>query len=255
MGARAEVESRVRSGWIDPKVAEWVLRNFPLLEFDGASLACPVYKLDDVSSVAKFKDRLKIVISGGFEGTKGHLEAIRRDLPEIRALDREKWGALLVVMLEPDSYIITRKGRKPIVNLDERQELWSASGLVDAVIILPEEKRNESVASRYALIHKKIEPALWCTNKENPSHYEILMRRDLNMFDISRLLLHEPRPHASFLASTQKLKAEEVRVRLRDYITDLVKNAASCYNLPPEIPANEVDYIAGLYINETLKGL
>lgn len=254
MGARAEVESRVRSEWFDPKVAEWVLRNFPLLEFDGASLACPVYKLDDVSSVAKFKDHLKIVISGGFEGTEGHLEAIR-DLPGIRALDREKWGALLVVMLEPDSYIITRKGRKPIVNLDERQELWSTSGLVDAVIILPEEKKDESATARYAFIHKKIEPALWFANVENPNHYEILMRQDLTMFDISRLLLHEPRPHASFLASTQKLNAEEVRKRLREYITDMVKNGAGRYNVQPDVPSGELDYIAGVFINEALKGL
>ena len=43
-------------------------------------------------------------------------------------------------MLEPDSYIVRQKGRQPIVNIEQREQLWSTSGLVDAVILLPEKE-------------------------------------------------------------------------------------------------------------------
>jgi glycerol-3-phosphate cytidylyltransferase-like family protein len=75
---------------------------------------------------------------------------------------------LVVLMLEPDSYITKYKAREPIVNMEQRSDLWSTSGLVDGVILLLEKDEDVSIEEHYGQIHQHIQPAVWCVNVENP---------------------------------------------------------------------------------------
>jgi len=232
MSARTEVENYVVCGWRDFRVAEWVIKSLPLLEVAFSHPPCPIYTLSldkgllpkgkNDCSLEDFRRKQKVVMSGGFEGTEGHMKAVS-DMWEVRGLVGPLWQSEVVLMLEPDSYITRRKKRSPIVNVRQRQELWSTSGKVDAVIVLPEKSANLSDEEYYQMIHKHIAPASWCANVENPSYFEIINRlQKQEVWDLVRFFVHKPRPHASFLDMTRNLTLEEVGEQLYIHLLDMV---------------------------------
>lgn len=232
MSVQQEVEHRIREGWQDSKVANWVIKNLPLLEHGYTHRQCPVYKLDlergltqlnnEFHEIAQFKEKPKIVISGGFEGTRGHMAALD-EVYEHRTLTADS-NTPVVIMLEQDSYILKHKQRQPLVNLKERTELWSTSGLVDTVIVLPEQPNNGQLTDFYRQIHGHIAPANWCVNVENKRWHEIILRGEVEwIIDAGRLLSNESFVHTSFLAATSSLRGNQVAENLKKYILDLVK--------------------------------
>jgi len=150
MNAKQEVEDYIHTNWLDRVVAQWVIRQLELLTRANISPTCPVYILslteglqrtDTQESPDDFVHKPKLVTSGGYEGVRGHIRLIN-ELHEIRALTTNGPSELsIVLLLEPDSYI-QNKGREPLVKLDQRAELWATSGLVDAVMLLPEATTN-----------------------------------------------------------------------------------------------------------------
>lgn len=260
MSAEQEVKDNIHKNWIDHKVADWVIKNLPLLEYGNTHSQCPVFELDlseglsqtnlDIAPAGNFKEIPKIVISGGFEGTLGHLEAIN-NLWEIRALTSSYNKSQIVVMLEPDSYILQRKQRDPLVNLQQRTELWSTSGLVDVVIILPEVKSGKNVSEHYSKVHEYITPASWCTNIENPHWNEIVIRDGLRETILNKMLMHHPSVHTSFLHSTKNLNTEESKYQLAQYILNLVKRP-DIYNVAFGAPPLK---IAEAIFSELVEGL
>jgi hypothetical protein len=237
MSARSEVENNIQASWKDKKVARWVISNLPLLKESFTHSPCPVFtlSLDDGLQqksgpiFSDFRWTPKIVMSGGFEGTKGHVLAAK-EMWETRALRAEK--SPLVIMLEPDSYIANQKGRKPIVDIKYREKLWSTSNLVDALILLPEKKEGVSVEQHYLGVHEQIAPALWCANVENRHWLEIIYRglQQTEPFDLNRLYIQRPQPHTSFVAATRDLSAREVKKALYPYILGIVRSGT--YQLP-----------------------
>lgn len=232
MSAEQEVKDNIHESWLDRKVADWVVKNLPLLEYGYTHPQCPIFKLDldeglsqinrDIAHADNFKDTSKIVISGGFEGTSGHIKAIK-ELWEIRALTSNYGVSPIAVMLEPDSYIRSQKNREPLVNLQQRTELWSTSGWVDAVIVLPETEPGENISDHYFKVNEHLVPAGWCANVENPHWNEIAIRDGKKETIFTKILKHDPSPHASFLASTMNSDVEEVKYRLAEYILSMVK--------------------------------
>lgn len=242
MSAKVEVESHIRENWRDPKVAEWVIRNLPLLEHSFSHPQCPIYILDlekgltqintATSPFLNITDRQKVVISGGFEGSSGQIQAVKY-LEEIAKLDKELWDAVTLVMLEPDSYIRKVKHREPLVNIQQRCALWSTTGLAQAVILLPEPDPEIDVDEHYQKIHRAIAPAVWSTNYENPHWREIIMRHRADVIEGGHLYINEPIPHTSFLCSTRDLSVEDVLKELRVYIENQVRDGAGRFNIPP----------------------
>ncbi len=245
MGARAEVESHIYSNWADRRVANWVIKSLPLLERGFTHPPCPVYSLslengleqkNDTPFPGEFKTTSKIVISGGFEGTYGHLMAIK-DVHEVRAITA-KDDSFVVLMLEQDSYIVNRKKRSPMVNIDQREKLWSTSGLVDAVILLPDQDITVNLASYFSRVHELIQPAVWCANIENKYWREIISRGELNQdIEAVRITDFESYLHTSFLASTMNFESQELKVQLYNYVLELVKKTETpqvLENVSPE---------------------
>lgn len=231
MGARAEIEAVINNDWKDKEVAKWVIDKLPLLEYGFTHPACPVYKLDldlglrldnENKGYPNFRNTKKLVISGGFEGTEGHLKVVD-EMHEARALTEDASG-LVVLMLEPDSYIVGRKNRQPLINLEQRRQLWSTSGLADAVICLPNKPDDISTPDFYdQRIHKLISPATWCVNVENPHFFRILNRGiETPSYDLIRLFVHNIEIHTSFLNLTREFTKDEVREKLRNYLRGLI---------------------------------
>lgn len=227
MGIGLEVESRVFAEWKDSRVASWVVENLALLDLAGTVPPCDVYSLsldkglcdgpDDDWDKKRFKESPKFVMSGGFEGTKAHVLAVRylRDNAVVTSMDwqvRKK----IVLLLEPDSYIREVKQREPLTNLTQRVEMWSTTGLLDAVVKLPERDFSVPDDVFYGQIHYYLSPAEWCANIENASWREIAMRGD-GILNTARIISNYPFVHASFLASTQMLDRDEVIKRLKIY--------------------------------------
>lgn len=256
MGARSEIEDKIRTSWSDKKVVEWIISNLPLLKEGCTHSPCPVFtlSLDDGLKqksgpiFTNFKQTPKIVMSGGFEGTKGHVLAAK-EMREARALRAENFP--LVLLLEPDLYV-NQKGRKPIVDIKHREELWSTSGLIDALILLPEKKDGVSEDEHYLQVHRHIVPALWCANVENRHWLEIIYRgqKSTDPFDLIRLFIQEPKPHTSFLATTKDLSAREVKEVLYPYILKIVKSGT--YQLPHFLTPEQTTEIL---LEEVIKGL
>lgn len=231
MGTRLEVENFITSSWIDKRVASWVIGKLPLLEYGFTHPPCPVYNLslekglvlENIPFQGDFEHSNKLVMSGGFEGTEGHLKVVQ-EMYETRALTGKVQNPI-VLMLEPDSYIRNRKQREPLVNLHQRKSLWSTSGLVEAIIVLPDKPESLSAHDFYdKQIHRLIAPASWCVNIGNPHYFEIMNRGEEEMqYDLVRLFVHHIEVHTSFLNSTRRLTGEEVRAKLRDYLLELVK--------------------------------
>jgi len=239
MSARNEVEDNILNIWRDKRVAKWVVGGLPLLREGLTHQPCPVFKLslgdglspeNDVIFDGDFGNNRKMVMSGGFEGTRGHLWSVK-EMREARALMADA-SIFLVLMLEPDSYIIRQKGRQPIANIEQRTQLWSISGLVDAVILLPEKEEGVPDEEHYLKIHRQIAPAVWCANAENPHWLKIITRMQAaGSVEIVRLFKHRPELHTSFLSSTRELSVRGVRKALYPYVLGLVKDTGS-YQVP-----------------------
>lgn len=220
MGARTEVEGDIYKNWIDQKVAEWVIKNLPLLEYAYKNDPCPIYELR-LDSNPVLPETPKLVISGGFEGTKGHIAAIK-DVWEYKALTQNP-NTVVTLMLEQDSYIINCKKRNPLVPLKQRIELWSTSGLVDFVFVLPNRPEDMSPSEFYEKINQMISPATWCVNIENRNWQEVMYRgQTRKIIDASRLFAVRPSIHTSFLSSTKNMDTQGVIERLRDYALEYV---------------------------------
>ena len=257
MSVRNEVESYITNSWQDKKVAKWVIGSLPLLEKGFTHSPCPVFNLSfehglvkkyEASTDNTFRNNRKIVMSGGFEGTEGHMHAVS-ELREVRALTI---NAPFVLMLEPDSYITQQKGRHPIVNIKQREQLWSTSGLVENIILLPEKEDGVSSEKHYLQIHKHIAPAVWCANVENPYWLEIITRmQESEELDIIRVFKHWPELHTSFINSTKDLSAEEVKNTLYSYFLDFCRKP-EIYAVPHLTTPEE---IAKIIVERVVKDL
>ena len=251
MSIKHEIESNIYSNWQDKEVATWVAKQLPLLGKAGIHSPCPVFSLsfdeglvpdnEKAMSAGSFIDDEKIVMSGGFEGTNGHLIAVR-DMNELKALCLPM-GRPIVLLLEPDSYIQEMKKRSPIVNLDQRKYMWSTSGLVHAVVCLPGKKAGLLDTEHYLEIHKNIKPAVWCANVENPHWSEIVFRPDLEGLNLVSLFVHKPEIHASFLNSTRNLSAKELIIALKEYSLSLARQTSSYQLLRMFPPEENAEYI------------
>lgn len=248
MSVRNEVESYITDNWQDKRVAGWVIGSLALLEKGFTYPPCPIFNLSFEHGLVKkhgiptddtFRGSRKIVMSGGFEGTKGHMHAVA-EMREVRALTADI-DTPLVLMLEPDSYITQLKRRNPIVNISQREQLWSTSGLIDVIILLPEKKSEVSDEEHYKHIYKCIAPAVWCANVDNPHRLEIItrMQEEDEALDIIRIFKHGPQLHTSFVNSTKDLTAEEVKKTIYPYFLNLCKNP-EIYNVPHSTTPEEI---------------
>jgi len=230
---RAEVEARIYEGWRDKDVAKWVISKFSLLEHGYTHPECPVYQLslsdglqldNNNNKYPNFNATKKLVMSGGFEGIEGHLKVVE-EMQEVRTLTADS-SSLIVLMIEPDSYVINRKQREPLINLRQRTGLWSTSGLVDAIICLPDKPDDISASEFYDhRIHDLISPATWCVNVEHPHYFDISNRGISSpSHDLLRLFVHHIEVHTSFLSSTKGLTKDEGREKLRNYLLELIKS-------------------------------
>lgn len=258
MSAKNEVERHIVARWHDGQVARWVLDRMPLLEKGNTHPSCPVLSLSmeeglhvevgDESLLKDFREAPKIVASGGFEGNRGHIRVVS-DMEEVRILTNPE--RLVVLMLEPDSYITKHKAREPIVNMEQRSDLWSTSGLVDAVISLPEKDEDMGTEEHYGQIHQHIQPAVWCVNIENPDWCQIILRGELDSISLVRIFAHKNEVRSSFLHSTMNLSVGELRKALLDYSLEIAKKASSHQSSMIISP----EQIAGIIYDKFVQGL
>lgn len=213
-----QVRERIRDEWADTAVANWVIEQLPLLDL-ATHPARPILQLSDVQPPPPLRSVKKLVLSGGLEGTAGHVAAMKfahetRALMEDDSID----GFPIFALLEPDSYI-GKKGRKPLVTQPERAKLWATSGLVDGVVLLPDRDQDPSPALRYPKIHELLAPALWLTTGDNPAMVEILRRGLTTAIDIGDIIPRTiDKPHATFLSNTKSMRKDEVRTALFEHI-------------------------------------
>lgn len=213
-----QVKERIRDEWLDIGVADWVIRQLPLLDL-ATHPARPILSLSEVQPPPPLRSVKKLVLSGGLEGTAGHVGAMKF-AHETRALMEEHPvdGLPIFALLEPDSYI-KNKGREPLVTQEERAELWATSGLVDGVVLLPDRDQDPSPARRYPKIHELLAPALWLTTGDNPAMVEILRRGLKTAIDIGDIIPRTiDKPHATFLSNTRSMRKDEVRPALFEHI-------------------------------------
>lgn len=242
MSIQKEIIASIKNQWTDPMVANWVVSQMELLHIKPKSLPSPTHVLEysqesqvvprNEKSSKIFKSEFKVVMSGGFEGTEGHLLAAR-DMDEwtrwTSYYDKNDWTRRNLILtkkallLEPDSYIRVRKKRDPLVSLENRVSLWSTSGLFDYIIVLPERPEGLEDRGFYEKVHDCISPAVWCANILNDHWREIVIRKGIPFYDPGRILGHEPRPHASFLSSTKEMTFEQLFDSLYPYLVELIK--------------------------------
>lgn len=213
-----QVRERIRDEWLDIGVANWVIRQLPLLDL-ATHPARPILSLSEVQPPPPLRPVKKLVLSGGLEGTAGHVGAMRfahetRALMEQHPID----GLPLFALLESDSYI-KNKGREPLVTQEERAELWATSGLVDGVVLLPDPSQHASPDRRSPSIHQFIAPAFWLTTGDNPAMIEILKRGGSKRgIDVGTIIPRSITPHASFLSETRSMSRDDVRTASFEHI-------------------------------------
>lgn len=208
-----QIKERILDEWLDAGVAKWVISQLPLLDLPPKP-ACQILSLSEIKPPFILQPIKKLVLSGGLEGTSGHVSAMEF-ARETRALMKENpiEDLPIFALLEPDSFI-ERKGRKPLVTQAERAKLWATSDLADGVILLPDASRNIDQASHYQIIHESIAPALWLTTGENSAMIEILKRGPKNGIDVGTIVPRTISPHASFLAETKPMGKNDVKEAL-----------------------------------------
>lgn len=225
MSLGKEIQQQIGIGAVDSRVAEWVIGNLPLLDVFPLENPAPILRVDtdlaEIQGLGSLAFKEKLLMSGGFEGTYGHMKAIY-DMHEVRTLTNS--SIQLLLLLEPDSYAHF-KGRAPIVPCDVRSILWANSGLVDGVVLLPEPADYSDSAlmrDRYSRIQELLSPAIWCANIENPHMNEIITRGNpeyLNYIDLIRIFVHGAYPSTSFLHAALGLSLDTL-------IEDIRKEAA-----------------------------
>ena len=235
MSVERQVKNQIIETWKDKQVANWVIDSLPLLEIGLTQQECPVYTLsleeglkqkNTAKPIQRFKETLKLVMSGGFEGTVGHLKAVD-NLHEIRALTTNG-DCLLVLMLEPDSYICNVKDRDSLINLHQREVLWSTSGLIDAVILIPDSSLIENKGEYFSRMSERIGQTRWCTSIENPAWREIITRDDMSgALDIVRANNDELYVHTSLLAYSKNVDSDEMKQRIYDDILSRIEKMES----------------------------
>jgi len=247
--AGAEVKQGIYKQWQDHAVAAWVIGQFPLLH--GPSYAdVPIFKLRLTEGLQQinsaqfrfldFRSTPKFMISGGCEGSSGTVQTVR-EMSEIRALTSSHDESALAMLLEPDNYILRTKQRRPVVDLRHRMLLWSQSGLVDAVVVLPARRKNTAPEKHYRRVHGWISPAQWVSNPENPAAMNIVRRGSQGAFELILLTKHKPPLHTSFLAGTKTLTTKETRKALFTYLLSIVQNPDQ-YTLPPREISNPMEH-------------
>ena len=220
---KEQIKARIRDEWLDAGVADWVISQLPLLDM-AAKPACSILSVPEVKSLNQPPPIKRLVISGGLEGTTGHVKAFgfaheTRALMKKHPLD----GLPIFALLEPDSFI-KEKGRNPLVTQPERAKLWAESGLVDAVILLPDRDQGASQAHHYQTIHESIAPAHWLTTGENPAMIGILKRGSPNNgIDVGAIVPRTITPHASFLAETKSMGRDDAKEALFKHVALLYR--------------------------------
>jgi hypothetical protein len=218
-----QIKARIRDEWLDTEVANWVISQLPLLDM-AIEPTRPILSLSEIQPPDLLRPSKKLVISGGLEGTTGHVKAMKF-ARETRALMREYPDDELPIfaLLEPDSFI-EGKGRKPLATQLERTQLWAKSGLVDGIILLPDRNQDTSPANHYSAIHESIAPALWLTTGDNSAMVEILKRgSSKNGIDIGTIVPRIITPHASFLAKTKSMGKDDAKEALFEHVALLYR--------------------------------
>ena len=217
-----QIKERIRGDWLDAAVANWVISQLPLLDM-ATKPACQILSLSEIQPPFPLQSVKKLVLSGGLEGTTGHVKAFGF-ARETRALMGEYPvdGLPIFALLEPDSFI-AQKNRTPLATQLERANLWATSGLVDGVILLPDRNQNADPASHYLAIYESVAPASWLTTGDNPAITEILKRGPKKGFDIGNIVPRTITPHASFLSETKSMERDDVRTALFEHIALLYR--------------------------------
>lgn len=232
MQVREAVRSTIRNSWNNPQVAEWVIWQLPLLR-EHVQETKPIFILSsegelrakerDSFAAEKFLQKHKIILSGGLEGTLGHMHAVWQ-IHEYKWLAGECMDSDVVLALEPDSYI-RQKCRKPLATQEQRAEMWATSGKVDAVVCLPE-PRGRFDTARYVGVHQRIKPAAWMASSRMPFWKEVIMRDGVDAIITPRIISESVTPHASFLKQTQAWDREQTLEGLRVHIGDMLRDEA-----------------------------
>lgn len=96
----------------------------------------------------KIANQKKVLVGGCFDVIHfGHIEFLKK---------AKEQGDFLIIVLEPDEFIVTRKNRKPVHTQEERAAILSSIRYVDLVMKLPFFK-NES---DYTTMVSKIQPSI-----------------------------------------------------------------------------------------------
>lgn len=228
--ARSRVVERITNTWKSPVVAHWVIEQLPLLTMTPATKR-PVWNVDVIGNwehvdglmmnERTFRKSPKVLLSGGLEGTKGHMSAVEQ-------MYEHNWlvGAttsLIGLVLEPDSYIES-KGRKPLLHQRERADLWAESGMVDMVITLPEFPTGFTDRT-YQNLHRWLQPAVWMCSSRSPFMEQVITRDGTEAIVLPRIIEEIVAPHGSFLASTQPMSVEETWEALLGHVRVMLEGS------------------------------
>lgn len=120
-----------------------------------------VLKYFDKKNINKELKGKKVVLVGGcFDILHfGHIKFLERS---------KKQGNYLIVALESDEFIKSRKNKKPFHNIQERAEILSSIRYVDLVIKLPFFKSGDEYRELVNFIKPKV-----IAVSSNDKHYEI----------------------------------------------------------------------------------
>ena len=116
-----------------------------------------ILTLDEIEEkLQMFKDKKKVLVGGCFDVLHyGHLKFLQ---------EAKKLGEVLIVALEPDEFILKKKGRKPIHNQTQRAEILDNLKIVDVVIKLPVLKGY----TQYLKMANKVKPQFIAATKGDP---------------------------------------------------------------------------------------
>lgn len=108
-----------------------------------------VVDLDKYDTIkTNIKDQKKVLIGGCFDVIHfGHIEFLKK---------AKEQGEILIIALESDEFIKTRKKRKPVHTQDERAAILSSIKYVDLVVKLPYLEKE----SDYISLVSKIRPSI-----------------------------------------------------------------------------------------------
>lgn len=215
------IVERINNSWLDELVAIWVVAQLPLLNVDSSSPAAPILSINnDYTTDEDLPTLPRILASGGFEGTKGHVSAAKYLQFEVNTLFYPNHNVTL--LLEPDSYI-RRKNRFPLVTQIERAHLWARSSLIDTVIMLPTQPIDVDQDTHYQKINELLPNAKWCISGEHPFTKKVLLRNSSTVLELCKIIPTTVHPHASFLYSTKNMTLNDLQIELLGYVEELVK--------------------------------